>query len=88
MPAHVRARVFALIGGKEYEAGTAWASKGDADLAMSFFYMPLPPDLEPGQDMDLIIRSDDDLARQTIDVFKAWSGEVILRDVEVIWEEK
>jgi hypothetical protein len=87
MPAYVLGRVFALIGGKEYEAGRVWESQGDTTCSINVD-ISLPPDLEPGQDMDLIIRSDDDLARQTIDVFKAWSGEVVLRDVEVTWEEK
>jgi hypothetical protein len=78
-PADVAARVFARVGGKEYELGTVEARRG----ANRYWYFVGPWDMPVAPKVDLVVRGSDDVARSSLDLRDTWVGEAVLADVPV-----
>jgi len=66
------------LGGKETALGTLTREKG-ANEWVSFNL----PQLPPKSSIDIILKPDPAAARQTVDIFDMWDGEVVLRGVPV-----
>jgi hypothetical protein len=85
VPENVGFEVFGVVGGKEHLLGTLTAAAGtETHSSFSASSFPATPDGK----IDLILRSDEKAVRQTVDIYKAWKGELVYKDVPVASERK
>ena len=71
---------FARINGKEYELGTI-AVTANRQLGVGVGCRTLPAG--PIPEFDLILRSSEKVAKDTIDLTQIWKGEIVIPHVKV-----
>ncbi len=70
--------VFVRIDGREYRVGKAWGKEG-----VSSWDCHVPYDGPTAQSCDVILRTSEDVARQTVDLFEIWDGEIVYKGIPV-----
>jgi len=81
VPANLAFEVFARIDGLEYPFAEVIFRKGSKWAGFSTTGQ-LPEGVRPGK-VDLILRSSEKVAGETLDLFEIWKGEIVLQDVLV-----
>ncbi|MBN1344035.1 MAG: hypothetical protein JXQ73_15225 [Phycisphaerae bacterium] len=78
LPVSVAARVFVRFDGKEYPAGVL--AEG-TDRPFRYAGPPWDYDGPAPKSFDVILRPDQALARESIDVYAMWGGEMVFKDI-------
>jgi hypothetical protein len=73
--------VFARLGENEYPIGSVYLQAGRSGAG--FHVEALVPELAAVRQVDLILRSNPAVARQTVDMIQLWKGELIFTNVPV-----
>jgi hypothetical protein len=86
-PVNVAFKVYLRIHGKEYEAGSIRAGpstcQADGDISR-MWPTSRPADVPlPFTSCDVILRSSVEVARDTVNMFEIWDGELVYKDVPV-----
>src|SRR5690606_33897725 len=91
LPANIAFDVFARVGQQEYKIGSLCREKSSTETGT-----PKPPEMivgyvklwespeeapEPFTSCDLILRSSEEAARRTVDLFEIWKGELIYKNL-------
>ncbi|HSI36419.1 MAG TPA: hypothetical protein VK986_22740 [Tepidisphaeraceae bacterium] len=86
-PATVAFAAFARTGGKEYPLGGLTLLKG---AGTSYHLGVRKPETFPAdaKSFDLVLRSDENVARGMVDMVELWKGEVIIRDLPITPDPK
>lgn len=71
--------VIARVNDKEYRAGRVYMAKGQSISWGTEGEYSGPP----AEKMDIILRSSKEAARDTVDLFEIWDGELVYKDVPV-----
>ena len=79
-PANAAFEVLARVGGKEHRITTI-AHPAGASTNHGFGSFDLPR--FDGDRLDLILRSSDEALRETVDMYLAWRGEIVIENVQV-----
>jgi hypothetical protein len=66
--------------GREHSIGQF---TGAANQTHTRYYYPTNLGLEPGVDVEVILRASESAAKRTTDLFQIWKGEILLKDVRV-----
>jgi len=85
LPVNIAFDILVRISGEEYVLGPTCAAKGDRrltwglrrDLSSQGYRGPAP------ESLDVILRSSEKAARDTVDLFEIWQGELVYKDVPV-----
>jgi len=85
LPMNVVSDVFIRIGNEEIKIGTIEGRKGDRWVVQRFNNFEYDGPLVDS--IDVILRSNEQLARGTIDMFEVWEGEAVIKDVPVTFRE-
>jgi hypothetical protein len=80
VPENVGFEVFGVVDGKEHRLGTLTAKAG-TEVNSHFGASTFPP--TPDGKVDLVLRSDEKTVRQSLDMYGAWNGELVYKDVPV-----
>ena len=81
-PVGVAADVFVRTGGREYKIGTLHVAAGDhTDQGRLREWHAGEERPAPFTSCDVILRSSDEVARESVDLFEIWAGELVYKDV-------
>ena len=78
-PFNVAFEVFARIGGKEYKVGQVSTAKGKTAICG----FRAPDDMPCAESCDIILRSSEEVARHSLDMFDIWQGELVFQDLPI-----
>jgi hypothetical protein len=81
LPTNVTADLYFRINGEEYLAGKATASKGDQHIQLNID--GITGHSQPFKHADLILRPNERLARETVDMYEMWGGVIVKEGIEV-----
>jgi hypothetical protein len=86
VPINVSADVYFRIEGKEYLAGTAIGRRGDHDIEMGL--QGIRGRTEPFESFDLILKPNDQYARETLDIYEIWGDTIVKKGVRATCESR
>ncbi|HEY7119118.1 MAG TPA: hypothetical protein VH475_21185, partial [Tepidisphaeraceae bacterium] len=81
-PVSVAFNVIARYGGKEYPMGPVYARAHDQSVIFGPTCRDFPSSPDIGK-VDVVFRASKEVAKETVDLFQLWRGEIVFRDVEV-----
>ncbi len=79
LPVNIAFDVFARIGRQEHRIGRVTMARGERGTRYCHEEMPSPP----SDFVDIILRSSQKVARQTVDLYEIWDGELLYDNVPV-----